>query len=83
MSGTLDHLGPGERGTVARLLLPPERAVSLTRLGLCPGTEVLCLRRTPLGDPVVYCFRGTTAAIRKRDAARVVLENAKCKMHNA
>ena len=78
MPGTLDRLGPGERGIVARLMLAPEQAASLTRLGLRPGTEILCLRRAPLGDPAVYRFRGTTAAIRKRDAAQVEI-----KMHNA
>ena len=71
MARTLDGLKPGERGTVTRLLLAPERASSLARLGLGPGTEILCLRRTPLGEPTVYRFRGTDVALRRREAAGV------------
>ena len=71
MARTLDGLRPGERGTVTRLLLAPERAAGLRRLGLGPGTEILCLRRTPLGDPTVYRFRGTDVALRRREAAGV------------
>lgn len=71
MEMTLDRLGPGERGTVTRLLLSPQEASSLTRLGLRPGTAIRCLRRTPLGDPTVYRFRGTEVAIRRKDAAGV------------
>ena len=75
MEITLAHLTPGERGTVAWLRLAPEQSAALSRLGLRPGTEVLCLRRTPLGDPTVYRFRGTDVAIRKREAERVVILN--------
>ena len=75
MKLTLDRLGPGERGMVTRLLLSPRAASSLTRLGLGPGTEVLCLRRTPLGDPTVYRFRGTDVAIRRRDAEGIQLRS--------
>ena len=71
MARTLDGLKPGERGTVTRLLLAQERASGLARLGLGPGTEILCLRRTPLGEPTVYRFRGTDVALRRREAAGV------------
>ncbi|MBQ1411083.1 MAG: ferrous iron transport protein A [Oscillospiraceae bacterium] len=71
MKASLDQLKPGERGTVCWIALPAERAQSLTRLGLCPGTEILCLRRTPLGDPRVYRFLGTDVAIRQKDAAGI------------
>ena len=70
----LDRLEPGETGWVLRLALPPERAAALTRLGLIPGTEIRCLRRAPLGDPAAYRWRDTTAALRRRDAAGVVVE---------
>ncbi len=73
MEMTLDRLKPGERGIVTLLLLSPREAGSLTRLGLGPSTEVLCLRRTPLGDPAVYRFRGTDVALRRRDAAGIQL----------
>lgn len=67
----LARLKPGERGTVLRLELPPIQAGSLRRLGLCPGTELVCLRRLPLGDPTLYRWRGTDVALRQRDAAHI------------
>lgn len=48
----------GDRGTRWRLM----------DLGLVAGTKVEVLRASPLGDPVVYRFRGTTVALRKPDA---------------
>ena len=71
MKITLADLGVGEKGTVALLRLPPTHASTLTRLGLVPGTEVLCLRRLPLGDPAVYRWRGIDVALRRRDASRI------------
>ena len=73
MEISLDRLKPGERGRVSELRLPPERAAGLLRLGLLPGTELRCQRRCPLGDPAVYRFRGTDLALRKKDAARIVV----------
>ena len=66
---TLADLAAGERAVVLRL--PPTHATTLSRLGLCPGTEVSCLRRLPLGDPAVYRWRGIDVALRNRDASRV------------
>lgn len=75
MVETLDQMPPGERGTVARIALGPVRAASLIRLGLCPGTEIRCLRRAPLGDPTVYRFRGTDIALRQKDAAGIQIQS--------
>ena len=74
MEERLDGLKPGEGGAVTRLVMAPDRAASLIRLGLRPGTEIRCLRRAPLGDPAVYRFRGTTAAIRQKDAREIVIK---------
>ena len=68
----LDRLRPGEKGRV--LALPQGQRGNLRRLGLIPGTEITCLRRSPLGDPSAYRFRGTTVALRRCDAARIVME---------
>jgi ferrous iron transport protein A len=74
MGTVMSELREGERGTVLALRLPPERTAPLTRLGLLPGTEVLCLRRSPLGDPTAYRFRGTTVALRRQDCACISLK---------
>ena len=47
-------------------------SASLTKMrSQVPGTEVLCLRRLPLGDPTVYRWRGIDVALRRRDASRI------------
>lgn len=70
------ELRTGERGVVTVLRLSPARAAPLVRLGLLPGTEVRCLRRSPLGDPTAYRFRGTSVALRRVDARRIGVTEA-------
>ena len=65
----LADLSEGECAMIERL--HNELNQKLSRLGLTPGTEVLCLRRLPLGDPAVYRWRGTSVALRRRDASRI------------
>lgn len=43
-------------------------------LGLVPGTRVLCVARSPLGDPKAYLVRGAVVSLRCEDASSVILE---------
>lgn len=43
-------------------------------IGLVEGTPVECLRKSPAGDPKAYLIRGAVIAIRKEDAATVMVE---------
>ena len=70
----LSALPEGARGILFRLELPPARAEALIRLGLIPGTELRCIRRSPFGDPTIYRFRGTSAALRRSDAERIIIK---------
>ena len=70
----LSALPEGARGILFRLELPRARAEALIRLGLIPGTELRCLRRSPFGDPTIYRFRGTSAALRRSDAERIIIK---------
>lgn len=45
----------------------------LMDLGLVAGTKVEVVRASPLGDPILYRFRGITMAIRKPDADVVLV----------
>ena len=69
MVETLAGLRPGEYAAVLRV--PSEAEKSLSRLGLTPGTEIVCLRRLPLGDPTVYRWRGIEVALRRKEASRI------------
>ena len=42
-------------------------------LGLVPGTVVEVVRRAPLGDPVQLSLRGFYLAVRRDEAARILV----------
>lgn len=46
----------------------------LRGLGLIEGTEVTCLRKSPLGDPAAFLIRGAVIAIRSEDSSCVRVE---------
>ena len=46
----------------------------LMTMGLTPGTQVTVLRSAPLGDPIAIGVRSYHLALRRADAARVVVE---------
>lgn len=70
--GTLSQLREGETGCVCALLSGAD-APSLERLGLIVGTKILCLRRSPLGDPTAYALRGTVFALRQKSTDRILI----------
>ena len=47
------------------------RGQRLADLGFLPGTEILALRRAPLGDPRVYELRGVQICLREAEAGEV------------
>lgn len=68
---TLDHLGAGDRATVAGYAgTPPGR---LLEMGLVPGTPVEVVRLAPLGDPMDLRVRGFHLSVRKHEAAGLVV----------
>ena len=72
----LSELLPGERGTVLSVCRC-EMQRRFMDIGLLPGTRVICLGKSPLGDPCAYYIRGKTVAIRKGDAGGVKLREEK------
>lgn len=69
----LCDLSPGEQGRVASLCTRGPIRRRLLELGLIEGTRVECLCRSPGGDPSAYRIRGAVIALRKKDAAGVML----------
>jgi len=43
-------------------------------MGFVPGVRVTAVRSAPLGDPIEYSVMGSRVAIRRRDAAAVLVE---------
>jgi ferrous iron transport protein A len=46
----------------------------LLDLGFVSGTIVRAVRRSPLGDPTAYEVRGSILAVRREDAARILVQ---------
>lgn len=66
--------GDDARVTALRDDLGPEVCRRLGDLGFRPGTAVQCLRRAPLGSPVVYCIGEVELCLRGDLAACVLVE---------
>jgi len=43
-------------------------------MGFVPGAELSTVRKAPLGDPIEYRIKGTAVALRREDAATVLVE---------
>ena len=48
----------------------------LADLGFVPGTGVECALVSPAGDPAAYRLRGSLIALRRRDAALILVRPA-------
>ncbi|MGI6081752.1 MAG: FeoA family protein [Limnochordia bacterium] len=68
---TLASLAVGEEALVCGIEADIETRWRLLDLGLVPGTRIQVIRQSPLGDPVLYMFRGTAMALRRTDARTV------------
>ena len=67
----LSSLTPGDEAIVCSIEADVDTRWRMLDLGLVPGTRVKVIRRSPLGDPVLYMFRGTAMALRNADAQTV------------
>lgn len=67
----LDTLSNGERALIASIDCEPPVTRRLMELGLTPGTEVLVVRRAPLGDPIEIAVRGVHLWLRRSEASRI------------
>lgn len=70
----LSQLGPGQRALVTHIATAGTMRRRLMDLGLTPHTRVMCLGRSPLGDPSAYLIRGAVIAIRAKDSQNIIIE---------
>lgn len=59
---------------IDRLEGPDLECHRLLDLGFTPGEKVAVVRSTPFGDPLVVVVRGTQLALRKCEAAWIVVQ---------
>lgn len=63
----------GESAIVERLCVHGTMRRRLLDIGLCDGTTVRCVGRSPMGDPSAYLIRGAVIAIRACDGKHVMV----------
>ena len=68
---TLDKLEAGQKATVLSLNTVGDMRRRFIDLGLIAGTNVVCVGKSPLGDPSAFLIRGAVIAIRSEDAVTV------------
>lgn len=71
MEMTLDRLSEGQCAYISALDTAGGLRQRLLDHGLIEGTIVRCLRKSPKGDPVIYCIRGSMLAIRRADSRSI------------
>lgn len=73
-TANLSQLAPGQRAKVKELKTIGSMRRRLSDLGLIAHTDVMCLGRSPLGDPSAYLIRGAVIAIRAKDSQNIIIE---------
>ncbi len=69
----MNTLRPGESGTIDCLAISDAMRSRMRDIGLITGTPVVCVGRSPLGDPAAFRIRGAIIALRKTDCAQILL----------
>lgn len=70
----LSDICEGGRCRVCSVLIDGAMRRRLNDVGLIEGTDVLCLNRSPSGDPVAYLIRGAVIALRKEETSKITVE---------
>lgn len=71
---TLADLKPGQSGIVAGFA-DDSLSIKLMEMGCLPGIKVTLQNKAPLGDPLGFQVAGYTLALRKKEAASVLIES--------
>ena len=73
-TGSLADLEPGEWGIISGLSAQGEMRRRLQDLGFINATRVSGVQSSPLGDPRAYRVRETVIALRRKDAATILIK---------
>jgi Fe2+ transport system protein FeoA len=69
----LSEMAVGERGVIASIEVDGALRRRLLDMGLVVGTPVSVRRLAPLGDPMEVCLKGYRLALRKTEAAHIMV----------
>lgn len=70
----LGAMPPGTQANVVELRGAGRHQRRMLDMGFVPGATVGVVRVAPLGDPVEYEIKGTSVALRRREANTILVE---------
>ncbi len=70
----LNDIRPGQHAAIRALKSTGPMRRRLLDIGLIENTEVVCLGKSPGGDPSAYLIRGAVIAIRSEDCANILID---------
>lgn len=70
---SLSQLPVGECAVIQRLEAKGNMRRRFLDIGFMPGTEIVCMGKSPFGDPRAYFLRGCVVAVRQKDAEDIII----------
>ena len=70
---TLDQVSNFSKSYIVTKIKKDPLAVKLIDMGLFPGKEVKLIFKAPFGDPIAIDLQGYTLALRRKEAALIVV----------
>ena len=72
--GRLSELRKGQKALVLDIFSSGDMRRRLQDLGLICGTKIVCVGKSPLGDPSAFLIRGAVIALRCEDSSCVQIQ---------
>ncbi len=71
----LFELQSGQKCLIDEILIDGSMRRRLLDLGLTQGTQVMCVGKSPLGDPKAFLIRGAVIALRQEDCEKILIKD--------
>jgi len=71
MERKLSDLELGEKAVILKVVGTGSIRRRMLDMGLVKGTEIVVIRRAPLGDPIEFRLKGYNLSLRKEEAKNV------------
>ncbi len=69
----LTDLREGQQARVTNILASGAMRRRLLDLGVIEGTNIICLQKSPAGDPIAFLIRGAAIALRSEDSSDIIV----------
>lgn len=70
----MNDLKCGEKAVVKKMNADVNIKRRLQDIGLIDGTQIECIGKSPLGDPIAFMIRGAVIAIRNEDSSKIIVD---------